>query len=77
MGESSLKFVGNPTSELKSAPNQASVVRKKTPKTHEELKSKYKQLKKKGPAVVKGKDKSDVSVAAATPLPKIDEEDGF
>jgi len=38
--------------------------------------AKYKQMKKKSPAGAKDKS-ADISVAAATPLPKVDEQEGF
>lgn len=72
-GESSLKLTGKQKGELKPSTQQASSNDKKTP---EALMAKYKQMKKKGPAGAKDKS-ADISVAAATPLPKVDEQEGF
>jgi hypothetical protein len=74
-GESDLKFIRNEPSGKKSAEKlQAKSSACKAASPHV-LESKVKS-KKKSPTEVKGKyhKKSDVSVAAAIPLPKIDEE---
>ena len=74
-GESSLKLTGkqNQKGELKPSTQKAASDNKKTP---EALTAKCKQMKKKSPAGAKDKS-ADISVAAATPLPKVDEQEGF
>lgn len=73
-GESSLKLTWKQKGELNKASTQkAASDNKKTP---EALMAKYKQMKKKSPAGAKDKS-ADISVAAATPLPKVDEQEGF
>lgn len=72
-GESSLKLTGERKGELKASTQRAVSDKKKTP---EALMAKYKQMKKKSPAGAKDKP-IDISVAAATPLPNVDEQEGF
>lgn len=73
-GESSLKLTGKQKGELKPSTQKAASDNKKTPEAA--LMAKYKQMKKKSPAGAKDKS-ADISVAAATPLPKVDEQEGF